>query len=139
MGSMSVVEAVADGQAVVRRARSLFGAPGGSDVPSGADQLRDATDSIGQARERTSDLTGQGIPAYRDLADRSIPPLTTAAGSDTSLAGRISAAAAVDTAGAQRLDTIAANTRTLAAAAPSATTRLLLCCLPVPIADSTRA
>jgi hypothetical protein len=119
---MSVVEAVADGQAVLRRARALFSTSGGADVPSGAGQLRDATEAIGQARQRTADLTGQGIPAYRDMAQQSIPPLTTSAGSDTSLAGHVTSAAAVAAAGAQRLDAIAANTQTLAEAAPSATT-----------------
>lgn len=119
---MSVVEAVQGGQAVIRRARALFGSSGGAEVPSGAEQLHEATEAIGQARQRTSELTGQGIPAYRDMAQQSIPPLTTAAGSDTSLAGQIRSAAAVDSAGAQRLDAIAATTRTLAAAAPGATT-----------------
>lgn len=118
---MSVVQACADAEAVIRRARALFGSSGSSEVPSGADQLHDATDGIGQARQRAGEMSGEGVSGYRELAEQAIPPLHTAAGSDTSLAGRISAAAAVDQAGAQRLDTIAANTQTLAAAAPSAT------------------
>ena len=67
-------------------------------------------------------MAGQGIPAYRDFVQRAVPPLATAAGSDTDLAGQITSAAAVDAAGATRLDTLAAQVKTLAADAPSATT-----------------
>ena len=119
---MSVVQACADAEAVVRRARALFGTSGGTDVPSGADQLTAAAHSSASGRQRTSEMAGQGIPAYRDFVQRAVPPLATAAGSDTDLAGHITSAAAVDAAGATRLDTLAAQVKTLAADAPSATT-----------------
>ena len=119
---MSVVQACADAQAVVQRARALFSTSGGVDVPSGADHLIGAAQGASSGEQRTAEMTGEGIPAYRDFVQRAVPPLATAAGSDTDLAGHITSAAAVDAAGATRLDTLAAQVKTLAADAPSATT-----------------
>jgi type II secretory pathway pseudopilin PulG len=119
---MSVVAACVDAEVVIRRARALFGTSGGAEVPSGAAQLSDAAQRTSQARQRTSEMTGEGIPAYRDMVERAVPPLHTAAGSDTHLATHITSAVAVDQAGATRLDAIAANTRQLSAAAPGANT-----------------
>lgn len=63
---------------------------------------------------------GSGIPAYRDMVDRAVPPLNTAADSDRSLAARISSAAAASEAGSRQLDTIAARVDMLAQRAPAA-------------------
>jgi hypothetical protein len=65
---------------------------------------------------------GAGMPAYRDMVDRSIPPLTTASTSDAGLTTHLVTAAAVTRAGATQLDSIAAQTRTISAAAPAART-----------------
>jgi hypothetical protein len=56
------------------------------------------------------------------MVDRSIPPLTTASTSDAGLTTQLVTAAAVTNAGATRLDSVAAQTRTISAAAPAART-----------------
>ena len=118
---MSVVQACADAQATIARARSLFGSPSSIDVPNSATEIDTAVQTATAGRDRTVDMAGgSGMPAYRDMVDRSIPPLTTASTSDAGLTTHLTTAAAVTKAGATRLDSIAAQTRTISEAAPAA-------------------
>jgi hypothetical protein len=120
---MSLVQACADAQSAITRARSLFGATGGIDVPNSATEITTAAQTATAGRDRTVDMAdGVGMPAYRDMVDRSIPPLTTAATSDSGLTTRLVTAAALTNAGATQLDSIAAQTRTISATAPTART-----------------
>jgi Domain of unknown function (DUF4226) len=120
---MSVVQACADAQAAIARARSLFGATGGIDAPDSAAEITGAVQTATAGRDRTLDMAGgAGMPGYRDMVDRAIPPLTTASTSDAGLTRQLTTAAAVTSAGATRLDSVAAQTRTVSAAAPTART-----------------
>jgi hypothetical protein len=120
---MSLVQTCADAESAITRARSLFGATGGIDVPNSATEITNAAQTATAGRDRTLDMAGgAGMPAYRDMVDRSIPPLTTAATSDSGLTTHLVTAAAVTRAGATRLEGIAAQTRTISAAAPTART-----------------
>ena len=76
---MSVVQACADAQAAIARARSLFGSPDSIDVPNSAAEITNAVQTATTGRNRTNDMAGGSrMPAYREMVDRSIPPLTTA-------------------------------------------------------------
>ena len=119
---MSVVQACADAEAVIRRARALFGTSGGADVPSGADQLTARRPRLRQ-RPATHQRDGRpgdsGLPRFRaDAPCHRWPPPPAA--TPPGRADHHAAAAAA--AGATRLDTLAAQIKTLAADAPSATT-----------------
>jgi hypothetical protein len=120
---MSIVQACVDAESAVRRARSLFGATGGIEVPNSATEITGAIQTATAGRDRTLEMAGgAGMPAYRAMVDRSIPPLTTASTSDAGLTTQLVTAAAVTKAGATQLDAVAAQTRTLSAAAPAART-----------------
>jgi hypothetical protein len=120
---MSVVQACADAQAAIARARSLFGSSSSIDVPNSAAEITGAAQTAAAGRDRTADMAGgAGMPAYREMVDRAIPPLTTASTSDAGLTTQLVTAAAVSKAGATQLDGIAAQTRTISAAAPAART-----------------
>jgi hypothetical protein len=113
---MSVVQACADAQAAIARARSLFGSSSSIDVPNSATEITGAAQTATAGRDRTVDMAGgAGMPAYREMVDRAIPPLTTASTSDAGLTTHLTTAAA-------QLDGIAAQTRTISAAAPTART-----------------
>jgi hypothetical protein len=64
---MSVVQACADAESAITRARSLFGATGGIDVPNSATEITTAAQTATAGRDRTVDMAGGvGMPAYRD-------------------------------------------------------------------------
>lgn len=107
-------------QAVIARARSLFGGADAVEVPDTAGHITQAAQTVTAARSRTTNLTGTGVQSYQGMADESIPPLTRAAGSDTALAAHVTTAAAVTQAGAARLDQISATTSAITKAAPLA-------------------
>jgi hypothetical protein len=120
---MSVVQACVDAQAAIARARSLFGSSSGIEVPNSATEITGAVQTATAGRDRTLDMAGgSGMPAYRAMVDRAIPPLTTASTSDAGLTTHLVTAAAVSNAGAARLDSIAAQTRTISQAASAART-----------------
>jgi hypothetical protein len=120
---MSIVQACVDAETTIRRARSLFGSSSSIDVPSTATEITGAVQTATAGRDRTLDMAGgAGMPAYREMVDRSIPPLTTASTSDAGLTTQLVTAATVTKAGATQLDSIAAQTRTISAAAPAART-----------------
>jgi hypothetical protein len=119
---MSLMQTCADVEGVIARARSLFGTGGAVDVSGGGADITNAVQAVMTARSRTTDLSGTGVASYQAMADRSVPPLTAAAGSDSTLAAHMTTAAAVMQAGAARLDGIAAQTKLVTQAAPLART-----------------
>ncbi len=114
------MQTCAEVQALIARTRSLFGSGGAVEVPTGASSITRAAHSVVAARARTADLSGTGVASYQGMADRAVPPLSTAAVSDTAVTAHLSTAAAVMQAGAARLDQIATRTRVVTAAAPAA-------------------
>jgi hypothetical protein len=117
------MQACADAEAAIARARSLFGSSSGIDVPNSATEITGAIQTATAGRDRTLEMAGgAGMPAYRAMVDRSIPPLTAASTSDAGLTTQLTSAAAVSKAGATQLDTVAAQTRAISAAAPAART-----------------
>ena len=114
------MQTCADVEAVIARARSLFGSGEAVDVPDSGVHITNAAQSVTTARLRTSDLSGTGTQSYQAMADGSVPPLTKAASSDTALAAHVTRAAAVTQAGAARMDQIAATTSAITKAAPMA-------------------
>jgi hypothetical protein len=120
---MPVVQAGADAEAAIARARSLFGSSTSITVPDSGADVTEAAQTAAAGRDRTLDMAGgAGLPSYRDMVNRSIPPLTSAAASDAGLTAHLVTAAAVTDAGATQLDGIADHTRTICAAAPAART-----------------
>lgn len=117
---VSLLEACAAAEAVIGRARALFGTGEAVDVPDASGDLTGATRSLSAARARSADLSGTGTRSYQAMADGSVPPLAAAASSDARLAGHIRAAGAVTQAGAARLDQIAATTKAITNVAPMA-------------------
>jgi hypothetical protein len=118
---MSLVQTCVEAQAAIVRARALFDSPDGVDVPNSATQISGAIQTATAAREGTTDMAGgAGMPAYRELVDRSVPPLRTASSSDTGLSTQVGTAAAVSAAGAARLDAITAQTHSITQAAAAA-------------------
>ena len=120
---MSIVQACADTEAAITHARSLFGSSSSIEVPNSATEITGAAQTAAAGRDRTLEMAGgAGMPAYRAMVDRSIPPLTTASTSDAGLTTQLVTAAAVSKAGATQLDAVAAQTRTISAVAPAART-----------------
>lgn len=79
--------------------------------------------TVTAGRDGTVDMAGgSGMPSYRDMVDRSIPPLIIASTSDAGLTSQLVSAAAVTRAGAERLDAIAAQSRAITQAAAVART-----------------
>jgi hypothetical protein len=118
---MSLMQACADVEAAIAHARSLFAGGEAVGVPDSAGPITQAVHAVTAARSRTADLSGAGVRSYQAVADGSLPPLLEAAGSDTRLAAHVTTAAAVNQAGAARLEQIAATTRAITQAAPMAT------------------
>jgi len=117
---MSLVRTCVAAQAAIARARALFGPAGSIDVPNSFTEIASAIQIAVAARDRTADMAGgAGMPAYRDMVDREVVPLTTDARSDVALTTQLATAAAVGAAGAQRLDAIAGQTCALTQAAPA--------------------
>jgi hypothetical protein len=117
---MSLMQTCTEVEALIARARSLFGPGEAVDVPETAGRITQAEQSVTAARSRTADLSGSGVQSYRAMVDESVSPLTKAAGSDTTLAAHVTTAAAVTQAGAARMDQIAATTSAITKAAPMA-------------------
>lgn len=120
---MSLVQTCVAVQAAIARARALFGpaiAVGDSQTSA---LLADAVRLATAGRDRTVEMSGgSGLPSYRAMVDRLIPPLITASTSDAGLSTQVVGAAAVTKAGAERLDVIADQTRATTRAAAGART-----------------
>lgn len=111
---MSVVQACVAAQEAVARARSLFGPAVRVDDAEGSTLIAAAARLSTAARDRTLDMTGgSGMPAYRELVDRTVPPLMTASTSDAELTAQLMVAGGATRAGAERLDLIADQIRAI--------------------------
>jgi hypothetical protein len=117
---MSLMQTCAEAEAVIARARSLFGSGEAVDVPDTAGHISQTAQAVTAARSRTADFSGTGVQSYRAMAQAAVPPLTTSAGSDSALAAHVTTAAAVTQAGAARMDKIAATTNAITKAAAGA-------------------
>jgi len=139
---VSLSQTCAEVEAVIARARSLFGPGQAVDVPETSGHISSAAQSVSAARARTDDLSGVAVRSYQAMADGSVPPLTSAAVSDGRLAGHLVTAAAVQQAGASRLDQIAASTREISKIAPMAKSRAsqqaVLAALKVQVAQASQ-
>jgi hypothetical protein len=119
---VSLAQAAAEAQAVVERARSLFG-PVPEPVPEPAGvPLRSAAESVADAGQRAGDLSGELADRHREFVGGQIASLSAAARADTELDSQVSSAALATEAGRRALDAIAARTRAIARAAATAQT-----------------
>src|ERR1700761_4825565 len=100
---MSVAQAAAQAQAVVDRARSLFGSSPEPVTAAGA-PLRSAAESVVGAGQQAGDLSGDFVDRHREFVTAQTEVLSTAGRTDTTLQSQIAAAAALTQAGARRLD-----------------------------------
>jgi hypothetical protein len=106
--SIALVQACLQGEASIRRARSLFADAEPTSAPAeSAQSLTVAADTTVAAGQRTSDLSGAGIDAHHQFVNTSAPVLTTAVGNDLTFGVHLDAAAAISRAGADQLDAIA--------------------------------
>lgn len=118
---MSLVQTCVAVQAVIARARALFGPAISVGDSQTSTLIGDAVQLARAGRDRTVEMAGgSGLPSYRDMVDRSLPPLMTASTSDAGLTTQMVDAAAVTKAGGERLDAIAAQTRATTQAAAGA-------------------
>lgn len=114
------MQVCAEVEAVIGRARALFGPASAVQVPDAGGQLQTAAGVVSAARSRTADLRGAGIQGYQASAGAAVPALQGGARTDTTLAGHLGAAAAVNQAGSARMEHIAAATAAITKVAPAA-------------------
>jgi hypothetical protein len=129
--SLGLVQACLQGEANIRRARSLFADAQPTSAPAEAAQsLADAADTTVAAGQRTSDLSGVAINAHHQFVNTSTPVIIMAARNDLTFGAHLDAAAAITRAGADQLDAIAqqasATTQAAAAARSPAAQRVVL-------------
>jgi hypothetical protein len=122
---MSVVQACAEAEAAIQRARSLFASqpePPATGAANAAGAVQNAAQTTTTAGQATSDMSGAFITTHKAFVDESAPKLSAASQTDTTLQAHTAAAATLTQAGAQRLDTIAAQTRETSQAAATVST-----------------
>ncbi len=121
---MSFQQAVTQAVQSVTQMRALFGsnAEPGSGASGGASSLRQAQAQTTNAGLRMTSQSGQAADVHETLVTRAATRLGSAAGADGALNRLLVQAAAIDRAGATRMDAIVAQTRAIAAAAPGART-----------------
>jgi hypothetical protein len=118
---MSAVQACAEVEAVIQRARSLFAsAPDSAHAEAGA--LATAAQMTLDAGTMTSDLSCALVARHKDFVGAAAGKLAAAAQTDTTLQGYLGTDAALTEGGARRLDAIAAQTRATAQAASGVST-----------------
>jgi hypothetical protein len=121
---MSVVQACAETEAAIQRARSLFASepePPAA-AANAADAVQGAAQSTTTAGQATSDMSGAFITTHETFVDESAPKLSAAAQTDIALQAHTTAAATLTQAGARRLDAIGADTRATSKAAATVST-----------------
>ena len=106
--------------AVVERARSLFGTPGPTATAGGP--LQSAAESAAGTGQQMSGLSGQLVDRHASVAEKQQRDLNTAGRTDTTLESHLSSAAQITHGGARQMDTIVAQTRSIAQVAASART-----------------
>jgi hypothetical protein len=115
---VSVQQAAAQVLAAVTRARSLF-ASSPEPLPAGT-PLDAAAQSTVNAGQRAAGLSGVLADRHSEFVGEQAVHLTEAAGTDTTLAAQLDSAATLTRNGAQQLDAIVAQTRSLAQSAAGA-------------------
>ena len=118
---MSIQQVAADAQAVVDRARSLFGSSPEPLTPAG-EPLESAAESTAGVGQRTAGLSGDLVDRHNNFVGEQTRDLSTAGRTDTTLQSHLSTAATVTQSGARQLDAITAQTRTIAQTAATART-----------------
>lgn len=106
--------------AVVERARSLFGTPG--PAATAGVPLQTAAESAAGTGQQMSALSGQLVDRHASVAEKQQRGLSTAGRTDTTLESHLSSAAQITHGGARQMDTIVAQTRSIAEVAGSART-----------------
>src|ERR1700731_4278760 len=119
---MSLVQACAQTEAAVERARSLFGPGGCAPDAAALGAVDTAAESTTATAQHTGDMSGVAITRYQSFAHQSAAQVGQAAHTDTALHAHVATAATLTQTGAQRLEAIAAQTRATAQAASAATT-----------------
>ena len=119
---MSVVQACAETEAAIQRARSLFASEPepAAGALNGGSTVQTAAQSTTTAGQITSDLSGAFIATHKAFVEQSAPRLGAGAQTDADLQSHTVAAATLTQAGARRLDAIAAETRATSQAAATA-------------------
>jgi hypothetical protein len=115
---VSVQQAAAQVVAAVAHARSLFASS--PEPPPAGTPLDVAAESTVDAGRRAGGLSGVLADRHSGFVQKQAVRLIDAAGTDSALASHLSGAAALTRSGAQRLDAILAQTRSLARAAAGA-------------------
>jgi hypothetical protein len=119
---MSLVEVCAQTEAVIERARSLFGSGGPAPDAAALGAVDTAAESTTATAQHTGDMSGVAITRYQSFARQSAAQLSQAAHTDTALHAHVASAATHTQTGAQRLEAIAAQTRATAQGASTART-----------------
>jgi len=121
---MSVVQACAETEAAIQRARALFASEPepAAGAANAAGAVQNAAQSTTAAGQTTTDMSGGFIDAHTMFVDESAPKLSAAAQTDTALQAHTATAATLTQAGARRLDAIAAETRATSQAAATVRT-----------------
>ena len=118
---MTIEQAAAEAQAVVDRARSLFG-PSPEPITPAGEPLESAAESTAGVGQRAAGLSGALIDQHNGFVGEQTRDLSSAGRTDTTLESHLAAAATLTQTGARQLDAIAAQTRTIAQAAATART-----------------
>jgi len=118
---VSIQQAAAQAQAVVDRARSLFGSSP-APVPPAGESLESAVESTAGLGRRTAGLSGDLVDAHNEFVAAQTRDLSSAGRTDTTLASHLSTAATVTATGARQLDAIGAQTHAIAQTAATART-----------------
>jgi hypothetical protein len=138
---MSLVQACAQTEAAIERARSLFGSGRQAPAAAALGAVDTAAESTTATAQHTGDMSGVAIARYQSFAHHSAAQLSQAAHTDTALQAHVATAATLTQTGAQRLEAIAAQTRATAQAASTATTpaaqRTILTALRSQLAQAT--
>ncbi|MDA2893345.1 DUF4226 domain-containing protein [Mycolicibacterium sp. BiH015] len=117
---MSIQGEAVEALAVVRRARSLFGNP--EPVGAAGAPLESAAVSAADAGMQADGLAGRAVERHRALTEAQSRHVHAASGTDTALETHLRPAADITEAGARRLDTVVAQTNSLAVASATAST-----------------
>jgi hypothetical protein len=119
---MSLVQACAQTEAAIERARSLFGSSSQAPDAAALGAVDTAAQSTTATAQNTGDMSGVAITRYQSFAHQSAAQLGQATHTDTALQAHVTSAATLTQTGAQRLEEIAAQTRATAQAASTART-----------------
>jgi hypothetical protein len=137
---MSVVQACAQAEVVIERARSLFATAALPPAGSAAGGLATASQATAATAQRTADNSGVLTARHKTFANTNTATLSGAGHTEAALDTQIARGAALTQTGAQRLDAIATQTRATAQTARTARTpaaqRVILTALRAQVAQA---